>query len=96
MDPLATLLAHLGADAEIARLTSGRVFGGERPPGPLGGQPAAPLGASISARLSGGRAHPDLPISDVDVELRCWGGHGPGGPHRAATLWRRPARRQPT
>ncbi len=88
MDPLATLLTHLRADAEVARLTGGRVFGGERPPGPDGAQPAAPLGPSISARLSGGRPHPDLPISDVDVELRCWGGHGPGGPHRAATLWR--------
>jgi hypothetical protein len=88
VDPLATLLTHLRADTEIARLTGGRVFGGDRPPGPEGSSAAAPLGPSISARLSGGRPHPDLPITDVDVELRCWGGPGPGGPRAAVTLWR--------
>ncbi len=87
MDPLATLLTHLRADAEIARLTGGRVFGGDRPPGPDGSPPAAPLGPSMGARLSGGRPHPDLPLIDAEVELRCWGGPGPGGAHAAVTLW---------
>ncbi|MXY80302.1 MAG: DUF3168 domain-containing protein [Chloroflexi bacterium] len=87
VDPLATLLAHLRADAEIARLTGGRVFGGDRPAGPEGSLAASPLGPSIDARLSGGRPHPDLPLIDAEVELRCWGGPGPGGPHAAVELW---------
>ena len=86
--PLATLLTLLRADTDIATLTAARIYGGDRPPGASGDLPAPPLGAALSARLSGGRAHPDLPLSDFEVELRCWGGLGPDGPHRAVEIWR--------
>ena len=88
VDPLTTLLDHLRADADLTALTAGRIYGGDRPSGPAGELPAPPLGASLSARLSGGRAHPDLPLADVEVELRCWGGSGPDGSHRAVEIWR--------
>lgn len=87
-DPLQALLDHLRADAELTTRTAGRIFGGDRPAGPSGALPAPPLGPSISARTDGGRAHPHLPLSDVQIDVRCWGGLGPGGPQRAFALWR--------
>ena len=88
VDPLTVLLDHLRADSEIATRTAGRIYGGDRPHGPDGDQPAAPLGAALSARLAGGRPHPDLPLADVEIDLRCWGGVGPDGPQRAVAIWR--------
>ena len=55
------------------------------PPGTCPPHPSAQRSAPASAVAA---PHPDLPLSDVEVELRCWGGLGPDGPHRAVEIWR--------
>ena len=84
LDPLEALLTHLRADADLAALVGTRIYGGHRPE--IAG--SAGSGAALSAALAGGSAHPDLPLADVLVDVRCWGGVGPDGPNRAVAIWR--------
>lgn len=91
IDPLAALIALCEADADLVSATAGRIFGGDRPAavgghGGAAGESAA--GAALTLRLDGGTPRPGLPLADIRVEARCWGGTGPDGPGRAVTIWR--------
>ncbi len=88
IDPLETLLAHLRADAGLTALVGTRIYGGDRPAGATGDQLSSESGASVTAQLSGGPTHPTLPLADVFIDVRCWGGVGPDGPLRAVSIWR--------
>ena len=80
VDPLATLLDFLRADADLTSLVGSRIYGLDRP--------VDASGAALTASLSGGTTRPDLPVAHLHVELRCWGGTGPDGPQRAMAIWR--------
>ncbi|MCZ6707014.1 MAG: DUF3168 domain-containing protein [Chloroflexi bacterium] len=80
IDPLAALLDHLRADPDLTALIDDRLYGLDRP------RDAA--GAALTATLRGGVARPGLPLADLRVEIRCWGGTGPDGPQRAIAVWR--------
>jgi hypothetical protein len=80
IDPLATLVAFLQADADLSGLVGASIYGGDRP--------AQASGAALTLRLSGGSPRPDIAVADVLVDMHCWGGVGPDGPHRATSIWR--------
>ena len=80
VDPLATLIAFLKTNGDLTALVGTSIYGGDRP------QQAS--GSALTLQLSGGGPHPDLAVSDVLVDMHCWGGVGPDGPHRASSIWR--------
>ena len=83
-DPLATLIAYLLTNEDVSALVGGRIYGGPRP---TGSGVAAPVPA-ISIAPIGGAPRIDLPLAEVEMDLRCWGGLGPDGPYRAVAIWR--------
>lgn len=91
IDPLVALVALCRANGALMAETGGRIYGGDRPAavgGHGGAATRAAAGAALTLRLNGGQPRPGLPLADLRVEARCWGGTGPDGPGRAVAIWR--------
>ena len=83
-DPLAAIVALLRDDPALAELVGGRIYGATRP---NAGEDAHP-GPALVLTPTGGPPSTGLPLADVEIEARCWGGLGHGAPARALAIWR--------